>query len=84
MKSITIHNLEDSLALLIQEKAKKNGLSLNKTIKMLLRKSLGLNDKREDNKEEFLDLFGVWTKNDEKQFIKRVEVFNNVEAKDWE
>ncbi len=84
MKSITIHNLEDSLALLIQEKAKKQGMSLNKTIKMLLRKSLGLNNKREDNKEQFLDLFGVWTKNDEKQFIKKVEVFNKVDEKDWE
>ena len=42
MKSITIHNLDDKLDSLIREKAKKQGISLNKTIKTLLRKSLGL------------------------------------------
>ena len=36
MKLITIHDLEDSLEALIQEKAREEGLSLNKTVKMLL------------------------------------------------
>ena len=33
MKSITIHGLEDPLDTLIREKARQEGLSLNKTIK---------------------------------------------------
>lgn len=36
MKSITIHGLEDPLNTLIREKARQEGLSLNKTIKLLL------------------------------------------------
>ncbi|MDY6970131.1 MAG: hypothetical protein SVR08_15965 [Spirochaetota bacterium] len=60
MKSITIHNLDDSLASLIQEKAEKEGLSLNKTIKVLLKKPLGLGTDTDNyHKSEFIDLFGV-------------------------
>jgi len=42
MKSITIHGLDGPLDTLIREKARKQQLSLNKTIKLLLEESLGL------------------------------------------
>jgi len=42
MKSITIHDLDDSLEVLLEQTAKDHGLSLNRTVKMLLRKALGL------------------------------------------
>jgi len=34
MKSITIHNLDDPLDRLLQERARSQGMSLNKTIKI--------------------------------------------------
>ena len=40
MKSITIHNLDETLENLIKERAKKQGKSLNKTIQALLNEAL--------------------------------------------
>ena len=85
MKSITIHNLDDSLASLIQEKAKKEGLSLNKTIKNLLKKSLGIDaDADNDHKSEFIDLFGVWSKQDENEFNRRINDLSKIDLQDWQ
>jgi hypothetical protein len=85
MKSITVHNLDDSLETLIHEKAKKQGISLNKTIQLLLKQSLGLNsNKNKDHKEEFLDIFAVWSKNDENEFNKKIKDFNKINKVDWE
>ena len=72
MKSITIHDLDPKMEALIREKARKGGTSLNKTIKSLLRKSLGLDPGCEtDRGDDFADLFGIWTEKDEGEFKKR-------------
>ncbi|MBI4651966.1 hypothetical protein HY745_11935 [Candidatus Desantisbacteria bacterium] len=85
MKSITIHNIDNTTDILIREKAKKEGKSLNKTIQSLLKKSLGLDALNEnDRKKNFLDLFGSWNKNDEKEFINNTKTFNKIDAEDWE
>jgi hypothetical protein len=84
MKSITIHNLDDSLEVLIRERAKKQGISLNKTIQFLLKQSLGINSKPVNNhRDDFLDLFGIWSKKDEAEFIKKTQDFNKINALDW-
>ena len=84
MKSITIHNLNDRLATLIEKKARESGNSLNKTIKVLLQQALGLKPEAErDNKEEFADLFGVWNENDFKEFEESVKDFEEVDPEDW-
>ena len=85
MKSITIHNLDDSLDSLIREKARKSGLSLNKTIQLLLRKALGFkNSPEEGHKDEFMELFGAWSQKDEMEFNKRTGDFSKVNKADWE
>jgi hypothetical protein len=85
MKSITIHNLDSSLDSLLREKAKKNGTSLNKTIQTLLRKSLGLSpDVDSNHREEFMDLFGIWSKQDENEFLSKTKDFTVVDPRDWE
>ncbi|MCK4797421.1 MAG: hypothetical protein KAT05_08570 [Spirochaetes bacterium] len=83
MSSITIHNLENDLEISIREKAKEEE-SLNKTIKKLLRKSLGLSKKIDSHKEDFLDLFGKWTKSDLLEFEKSISDLNAINPKDWE
>ncbi len=84
MKSITIHNLDDKLDSLIREKAKKQGMSLNKTIKLLLKKSLGLDKNSEnDHKNDFLDLFGIWSKKDLNEFNKKIKDLREVNINDW-
>ena len=84
MKSITIHSLDDELDKEIREKAKNQGTSLNKTIKRLLEKALGLKSTKEPNhKDEFMDLFGVWSKEDYLEFFESTEDFNRVDPEDW-
>lgn len=81
MKSITIHNIEDSLVSLIQEKANTYGLSINQTVKLLLEKSLGLNPtKKTNNKEEFMDLFGTCPDEDYKEIQERLKEFEEIDT----
>ncbi|MFH0975566.1 MAG: hypothetical protein V1874_07255 [Spirochaetota bacterium] len=85
MKSITIHNMDDSIESLIHEKAKSQKISLNKTIQILLKQALGLNLKKgSDHREEFLDLFAVWSKNDENEFNSKIKDLNKINKEDWE
>ena len=85
MKSITIHALDDDLAQRIEDKARLEGLSLNKMIKKLLREALGLvpQDVR-DRREEFMDLFGSWTDEDAREFKEAVKDFERIDPGDWE
>ena len=80
MKSISIHGLDDKLDKRIKQKANKEGLSLNKTIKKLLEEALGINKKKKQcNNEEFLDFFGVWNARDEKAFDSATADFEKID-----
>ncbi len=84
MKSITIHNLDDPLDTLIREKAKTEGLSLNRTIKKLLAEALGLSLKKGEGRgKDFLDLFGVWSNEEVKEFNKQVGDLEKIDREDW-
>lgn len=84
MKSITIHKLDDTLEALIRKKAHKNGLSLNKTIQMLLRESLGLNNKDAANrKNDFAELCGAWNETDALEFQRKTADLDEVDEMDW-
>ena len=84
MKSITIHGLDDPLDTLIRQRAKKNKTSLNKTIKQLLAEALGLKQtNQDDNKKDFHDLSGVWTREEAKAFLQDTDDFETIDEKDW-
>jgi len=85
MKSITIHNLEDPLNKRIRERARQEGLSLNKTIKKLLAETLGLMDENTSAREdEFADLCGVWGRQDVQEFKQKTEELDSVDPEDWQ
>lgn len=85
MKSITIHDMEPKLYELIKEKAKQQRLSLNKTIKKLLAKSLGIkNAQGEPHCNDFIEFLGIWTKDDTREFNAAVEDFGKVDPGDTE
>ena len=84
MKSITLHNLDDQLALKIEEIARNEGTSLNKTIQKLLRQSLGLSKApQQTNKEAFMDLFGVWNDEDYQEFHGNIGDLEKFNPDDW-
>jgi len=83
MKSITIHGIDKETENLINERAKSAGISVNRAVKDLLAEALGLGKDRRDHRDEFLDLFGVWTEDDEQEFLRAVKDQETVEPGDW-
>ena len=85
MKSITIHDLDDSLDALIQEKAREEGLSLNRTVKMLLRKALGLEPGgNSDRRGDFAEFCGGWSKADAAEFERKTKDLRKIDPRDWQ
>ena len=82
MKSLTIHNMDDEMANAIKELAEKSGLSQNKVIKNLLRKSLNLSEKREP-KQDFSEFCGLWTPAEEKAFEEAISDFEQIDESMW-
>lgn len=84
MKSITIHGLDQPLCSMLKAAAESDGTSLNKTIKRLLEKALGIipNDNN-DKKGEFLEFSGVWSKDDLEEFNKCTEDFERIDPEEW-
>jgi hypothetical protein len=83
MKSITVHSIDKETEKLINARAKSAGTSVNKTMKELLAKALGMDKGTNNHRDEFLDLFGVWTGADEKQFREAVKELEVVHPEDW-
>lgn len=84
MKSITIHKIDDETERALLEIAEREGISLNKLIKRLLRESLGLDDQLVDHRADFEEFFGVWTSEEADAFARRVSVFDEIEDQEWE
>ena len=83
MKSITVHGIDKETETLINQRARSAGTSVNKIVKELLAEALGLGKDRNDHRDEFSDLFGVWTEDDEQQFLAAVKDLESVEPGDW-
>ena len=83
MKSITIHDLESELYASLRSQAASQGLSLNKTIKQILRESLGFANKRA-KKRDLSKFVGVWSKKEADEFDKIInEEFETIDEEDW-
>jgi len=83
MKSLSIHGLDAEMEKLINKRAKNAKMSVNKFVKELLRKSLGLGPEKKDNRSEFLDFFGVWTADEQKSFQEAIKDLETVNPEDW-
>jgi hypothetical protein len=84
-KTITIRDLEDTLDKRIREKAKALNLSLDKTVKTLLKDSLGGESsikQIEKRKREFMDLFGAWTQTDLEEFCESEADLSGMQLQD--
>ena len=85
MKSITVHGLDESIEALIKKRAKKEGTSLNRTIKKLLKESLGIGtDRSEEHNSDFRDLCGVWARQDQVEFDRNTKALVQVDPRDWQ
>lgn len=84
MKSITIHGVDDITSRQLQIIAEKTGLSLNKTIKKILKEALGIKpteiSSRRSNFEEFC---GIWSTEDLQEFNETVKPLRQVIPENW-
>ncbi len=83
MSSMTIHGIEPVLDLRLREEASALGLSLNQTLKKILSKAIGLEDVAKDHRQDYMDFFGVWKKEDEAEFNAAVLSCSSVDPEDW-
>jgi hypothetical protein len=59
--------------------------NLNKIVKMLLRKALGLEKRHNgDQKADFAEFSGVWSQADARHFEKKTEDLRKVDSRDWQ
>jgi len=84
MKSISVHGIDERMEKAIEERAKNAGKSVNKIVKELIAKALGLGDKPPDNRAEFADLCGVWTEAEAAEFMELIADLEVADAKDWQ
>lgn len=83
MKSITIHGVGEDVEKLIRKRAKTEARSVNKVVKELIERSLGLGPRRKDNREDFADLCGVWSKEEAANFLEAVGDLERIDKDDW-
>ena len=83
MKSISIHGIDEETEKKIGERAKREGKSVNRIVKELIAKALGLGQRPPDNREAFADLCGVWTEEDAAELLRAVADLGTVDVKDW-
>jgi hypothetical protein len=85
MKSITIHGLDGPLWSMLKAKSEFEGMSLNKTIKMLLENSLGIKPiKKMERYNEFKEFKNLWSDSDLLEFEENIKEFNKIDKEDWE
>jgi len=83
MKSLSVHGIDDETEKKIEERAKNEGKSVNKIVKELIAKALGLGEKPPDNRSEFADLCGVWTEAEASEFMELIADLEIADAGDW-
>ncbi len=83
MPSITIHDLDQHVATLIRERARRDGTSLNKTIKALLENALGVRPVSAVHRKNFEKFCGTWTKAQAAEFERATADFDEVDPRDW-
>ncbi len=83
MKSISVHGIDDEMEKKIGERARNAGKSVNRIVKDLIAKALGMGDKPPDNRAMFEDLCGVWTEEEEREFLASIADLETTDEKDW-
>ncbi len=85
MSAMTIHALDPVVETRIRARARREGRSLNQPLKELLATSVGCHESAASNHKDDFDAFcGVWTGEDEKEFMAATADFEKVDHGDWE
>jgi ferritin-like protein len=83
MKSISVHGIDEETEKRIMERAKSEAKSVNRVVKELLAKALGIGQEPPDNRSAFTDLCGVWTESEVAEFMESVADLETIDPADW-
>jgi hypothetical protein len=85
MKTFSIHGIDEKTEKALKQRAKDEGRSVNKIVKELIAKSLGTSHRNsaKDNRAEFADLCGAWTKEEADRFLESIDDLEVIEQSDW-
>lgn len=83
MISITIHNVDESLAKLLRARAQADGTSLNQTIKRLLEGALGVKPFPANHRKDFEKSCGMWSKAQAAELDRATADLEKVDPQDW-
>ena len=83
MSSITVHDLDETIAGLIRAKARAEGKSLNQTIKRLIEEALGVKPVNQKHRKDFEKFCGMWSKAQAAEFNAATADLERVNPEDW-
>ena len=84
MATMTLRGIDERIAAVLKEKARKEGTSVNALMLRLLKESLGVEKKKRGAVYDDLDhLAGTWSKKDAAEFERATSVFEKVDEDMW-
>jgi hypothetical protein len=84
MATMTLRGIDERIAAVLKEKARKEGTSVNALTLRLLKESLGIEKKKRGVVYDDLDhLAGTWSKKDAAEFERATAVFEKVDEEMW-
>ncbi|MDA0321598.1 MAG: hypothetical protein O2923_02620 [Verrucomicrobia bacterium] len=85
MSTLTIHALDAVVEKRIRAKAKRDGRSLNQTLKELLAASVGRSPSPAvDHRADFAEFSGIWTAKDARDFEEATADLEIIDTADWQ
>jgi plasmid stability protein len=85
MSTLTIHALDAVVEKRVRAKAKRDGRSLNQTLKELLAMSVGARPSpAADHRADFAEFCGIWTPQDAREFKAATADLETVDKADWQ
>jgi uncharacterized membrane-anchored protein len=85
MASVSIHGLDDNILTLIKAHARNDGVSVNREVKKLLYRALGVKPPDSEARRKLFEEFrGVWSEEEHKEFNQAVKDFDRIDDGDWQ
>lgn len=82
MDQLTLRNIPEDLEREIRRIAGERRTSINKTVRELLYKSLGI-DRSSEKKRDLSDFAGFWDEREAEEFEKATDVFEAIDEELW-
>ena len=85
MKTISVHGIDEESEKLIRGRAKAEGRSVNKIVKELISNALGTggSTKKKNKTDQYVDLCGIWSKEEAERFLEGISDLEAVDGEDW-